>query len=286
MHKNNDWRKSFRVCTQSICKWRNDPRMWAVLIFVFVFAWTQLKTVRNFCMMQELSISNWHFPFFFSGGMVVVFFYLGIILIFCNAPFVDNQQMYVILRAGSKNWFRGKILYIFITCCIYFLLLYVISILELIPYVGFSSQWERILESLSVNGDVGIYILTIPEEIIHNFSPVKATLLCYLLNILTATFLGLLIFCVNLYKSQNFGVGIALVIVLLSQVGKVLTVRAEWILNYFSPVSWTNLSIYKKGFGGVPMAYAFTMLLTGILVLILLIMHRQKEYSIEAMEEI
>ena len=34
------------------------------------------------------------------------------------------------------------------------------------------------------------------------------------------------------------------------------------------------------------MAYAFTMLLTGILVLILLIMHRQKEYSIEAMEEI
>ena len=170
MHKNNDWRKSFRVCTQSICKWRNDPRMWAVLIFLFVFAWTQLKTVRNFCMMQELSISNWYFPFFFSGGMVVVFFYLGIILIFCNAPFVDNQQMYVILRAGSKNWFRGKILYIFITCCIYFLLLYVISILELIPYVGFSSQWERILESLSVNGDVGIYILTIPEEIIHNFS--------------------------------------------------------------------------------------------------------------------
>ena len=77
-----------------------------------------------------------------------------------------------------------------------------------------------------------------------------------------------------------------MVIVLLSQVGKVLTVRAEWILNYFSPVSWTNLSIYKKGFGGVPMAYAFTMLLTGILVLILLIMHRQKEYSIEAMEEI
>ena len=47
------------------------------------------------------------------------------------------------------------------------------------------------------------YQRRIPEEIIHNFSPVKATLLCYLLNILTATFLGLLIFFVILWDNRS-----------------------------------------------------------------------------------
>lgn len=286
MHKNNSWKQSFLVCRESMRKWTSEPRVWAVLILLFLFEWTQIQTLREYCIMQGLAVSNWYFPFLFSGGFVLLYFYMGVLLVFCDAPFVDGQQLYVILRTGSRNWFRGKIIYIFLTSCIYYLLMYAISLLESIPYLGFSSNWEMVLQSLAADGNVGIYRLKIPERVLSSFSPVTAFFLCYIINVLITTFIGLLIFYINLYKSNNLGVGIAFVVILLSACVQYMPTNSGWILQYFSPVSWADLDIFTKDYGGVPLSYAFIFLIVGIGLLSVLIMRRQKVYNIESMEEV
>lgn len=286
MHKENNWKQAFKVCRVSILKWKSEPRMWAVLALLFLFEWTQISTIREYCATQELSISNWYFPFFFSGGFVTLFLYMGILLVFCDAPFVDSQQLYVILRTGSKNWFIGKIIYIFVTSGIYFLIMYVVSLIELIPYLGFSTNWEMIIESLAANGDTGKDVIVISQRVINSFSPIQAAGLCFLLNFLCAAMIGLLVFYINLHGNGNIGVGVGFVIVLLSQLENLLPVNQSWGLQYFSPLSWVNLDVLLRDYGGVSLKYALIFLVLSIALLLFLIMQRQKSYSIDTVEEV
>ena len=203
-------------------------------------------------------------------------------LVFCDAPFIDNQQMDVILRVGKRNWFRGKVIYIVAASVIYFLLLFAVSILEFIPYVGFSWEWEDMMNILSIDVTYGGIIR---RNILVAYTPIEAVIVQYVVCVLFAIFLGLFIFYINLYKKNNIGIGIALLLVLMGTLVYFVDVPVMCVLIYFLPMAWTNIEIFKREAAGVPFAYAVTMLCIGIVVLITLIMRKSKSYSIECQEE-
>lgn len=286
MFKKGDWIISLKICKESIRKWKNDPRIWSAMLLVCLFEWTKIQPIRQVCIEQDLSVSNWYFPFLFSENMNTLFFFFGILLLFCDAPFIDNQQMFVVLRSGKRNWFRGKVIYLFIASCIYFLWMYFVSLIEFLPYVGFSTKWEEILIGLSVDGRVGIRLVTIPGAVVLQFSPIQAWVMSYVICVLLSFFLGLLIFYLNLFQKQNIGVGVALVIILITGVIEILPTKYLWKMRYFSPISWADIEIFTLDYGGVPFWYAITFLCVAIVLLIILIMQKAKSYNMEAMEEL
>lgn len=281
MHKFGGWGTSLKVCRDSIRKWSGDTRILAIVFLVCLFEWIRIEQLRGGCMEHGLSISCWYFPHLIVG-MQAILYYFGALLLFCDAPFVDNQQMDVILRAGKRNWFRGKIMYILLASCIYFLWIFAVSVLEFIPYVGFSTEWEDMMNILSLDSAYGG---SIRRKIIVEYTPIEATLTQYVICVLLAMFLGLLIFYCNLFKKQNVGVGIALLIVLMGILSEFVDVQAQRVLIYFLPMAWTNIEVFKRTVGGVPLAYAVSVLSIGSVVLIALIMRKSKSYSIECQEE-
>jgi len=206
MHSQNGWMTSFKVCRESIRKWNGDARILAIVCLVLLFAWIRIEPMRSGCIAEGLSISCWFFPFLIHD-IHAIFYAFGILLLFCDAPFVDNQQLDVILRVGKRNWFRGKILYIVAGSCIYYLWVFAVSILEFIPYVGFSTEWEDMMNILSIENAYGGIVR---RSVLIHYTPIEACLVQYLLCVLFAVFLGLLIFYCNLFKKQNIGMGIAL----------------------------------------------------------------------------
>lgn len=277
------WLISLKVCRESIRKWSGDPRIWALLALIFLFEWTPIQSIREECVRQGLSISCWFFPFLFMG-IRNQFFFFGVLLLFCDAPFVDNQQMHIILRTGKQNWFRGKIMYIVLSACIYFLVMFLVSIIEFFPYIGFSLEWENIIQELSIVGIDKNITGDIKREIVVNFSPIEATLLTYIMCVLNASFLGLLIFYINLYKGHNTGLAVALTFVLCSGFVGSLVINVRNVLLYVTPVSWTDIRLFVTEYGGVPFPYAVAFLCVVNMLLIGLIMHKGKSYNIEAME--
>ena len=277
-----------KVAKLGIKKWMTSPRMYVVAILAALYLWAPLEQIRIFAMQQELSVSNWYFPLLWAddNGMIVLFLYFDIILMFCNAPFVDRQQIFVLLRSGKKNWFLGQLLYIVSAAVIYFLYIFVLTIVEFIPYVGFSFRWESVFESLA-NFDyrsVDMHASSMPTELIHNFTPLKAFALSFLVNVLITVLLGELIFLVNLFKNRGYGTGAALAVVLFSWLVGDAVFGSR--LNYFSPISWSDITIIFQENTGVPLAYILSVLIFGDILLAILIMYRGRHYNIEAMEEI
>lgn len=281
MNRQCGWKMSLKVCCESIRKWRGDARVFAVIALVVLFEWVQIEGLRRGCIANDLSISCWVFPHLIVD-VNAIFYYFGVLLLFCDAPFIDNQQMDVILRVGKRNWFRGKIIYIMAASAMYFGLMFLVSVLEFVPYVGFSWKWEDMMNILSVDGAYGGIIR---RNILVAYMPIEAVIVEYFVCVFWAIFLGLLIFYCNLYRKNNIGMGIALLLVLMGTLVYFVDAYVMRVLIYFLPMAWTNIEVFKREAEGVSFVYAMSMLSIGIMVLVILIMRKSKSYSIDCQEE-
>lgn len=271
-----------QVSRLGVRKWLVNPRMYMVFLLLAVFEWTLIQDVRRYAVSVGLSVSCCYFPFLFSKNINSLFIYLALVLMFCNAPYVDRHQIYLMIRTGRKKWFLGQILYTAAASFLFFAGAYIISLLEFVPYVGFSTEWGSVLSVLSQNPRPYI---NIPYDIIQNYTPWQALLLCFCINVCVGIMLGLLIFYVNLWKSRGYGAAVALGWVALSDLVIPLIGYARWLVC-LAPTTWGNLTLYSGNYSRLNLRYVWAFLLTGIVLLATLIMIRAKSYSVEAMEEI
>ena len=79
--------------------------------------------------------------------------------------------------------------------------------------------------------------------------------------------------------------GIALTLVLMGSMLHMVNLHVSRFVIYFLPMAWTNIEIFQREAGGVPFAYAVSVLCIGIVVLSVLIMRKSKSYNIECQEE-
>lgn len=272
------------VAAEGIKKWLTQSRMYVVALSIFIFSWTQIKDIRASLAEQNLGMSYSFSTFLFSAFICTLFLYLSVILMFCDAPFIDRQQLFVIVRTGKRNWFLGKILYIVFAGIIFTVCVNLVCWIELFPYIGFGSSWgDMALQIVRNTGDIkGNFSLT--ERTLEMFSPGEAFALQFFIVLSTSIFLGLLIFFINLHKSRTYGSVAALAVVLISSVLQFAS-NYKNVLQYVSVVSWGNLSIYSRGAGTIPLSYVVTFLILGNVLLIIGILLSSKKCSIEWMEE-
>lgn len=272
------------VATEGIKKWITQPRMYVVALSIFVFAWTQIKDIRVCLAGQNLGMSYCFSSFLFSCFICTLFLYLSVILMFCDAPFIDRQQLFVIVRSGKSNWFLGKIIYIFLASIIFTVCVNLVCWLEFFPYIGFGNKWgDMALQVVrDSEGLGGAFRLT--ERTLEMFSPGKAFALQFFIVMSTNIFLGLLIFFINLHKSRTYGSAVALSVVIISNLLE-FAQDYENVLQYVSVVTWGNLSIYSRGEGAIPLSYVILFLILGNVLLIIGILISSKKSSIEWMEE-
>lgn len=281
MRKRDNWSVSLKVCRESIRKWNGNGRILAVAFLVFLFAWIRIEPLRRACETYGLGISCWYFPFQIHD-IHTIFYYFGLLLLFCDAPFVDNQQMDVILRSGKKNWFRGKIFYIVATSCLYFLFVAIAGLIEFIPYAGFSFYWEDMMNILSLDSTLGAVIR---RNVIMSYSPIEACITQYIICVLLAVLLGLVVFYFNLYKNKVIGMGIAMTVTLTGTLVYFVDLKVSRIIIYFLPMAWSTIDVFKQEVGGVPFVYAVMVLLVADMLFAFLIMQKSKTYNIECQEE-
>ncbi|MDE7424944.1 MAG: hypothetical protein K2N51_14855 [Lachnospiraceae bacterium] len=286
MDKSRSWENSWNIAFSGIKKNFTSIRFYTVLLVAVIFAWTQIKGIREYAVSQGLGVSCWYYPFLFSTSICVLFLYFGLVLLFCNAPFVDGQQMFVILRSGKKTWFRGQIFYIILSSIGYFTYIFILSIVMYLPYVGITGKWGTVFREITRNPALTSGLgFGVNERALDIFSPIRGCLLIWLTNILIGCFLGFLIFYINLYKNRTYGSVAALMVVMVSNLEKAAGSNMNKLV-YISPVSWTNLFVYARKQSPIPVFYTVGVLMLLNIVFALLIMRRSKKYSIEEMEDL
>ncbi len=270
------------VCRSSLSKWRTNYRVWCIAALLLIFVHMFTKDVGIFAKQLDIQMTPWIFPFLFTQKYIKLLFLFPLVLLFCDAPFIDSSEPYILIRAGRKAWAIGHLLYIVVASGIYFLFLFAASILVNLPQIQYSADWGKVLGTLAkTNASAAIGLgISVDLKIIEYFTPVQAVgfslLLCWLVGI----FMGFLIYFVNATtKNALFGIFAASSLLIWDA-----SITGHNNLYFFSPVSWctlNNIRIDEKlTQPDIHYVYIAFSILFILLILMILISNRKKSIDV------
>lgn len=208
-------RKALLVCSHNFRKWIINPRFYIVVILLIIFSNLFLSPISQFADSVGYRTTPYLLPFITGDILGQALLMFGIVLLFCDAPFIDEGQPYILLRAGRKIWAWGQVLYIVLASAVYFLMTVLFSVLMLLPHVVWIGDWGKVLYTLAQSsGGRTFGTISISYELLVEYTPWKAMAVSFLLSWLGAIFLGLLMFLANTYFKRAIGAVAAVVIII------------------------------------------------------------------------
>ncbi len=281
-------KRIFCIAIYSIRQWTTNPRIICLFALMSMFVWNDFGVICDLTGSTGIKTNPLIFPFFSNDPVKQLILLAGIVFLFSDAPFINKNQPYIIIRSKRIPWVLSQILYIIMASAIYFLFLMLVSLLVLLPHATFATNgWGKIIHTLAQT-DVGAQInlqFGITKEITTFYSPLEAFGLSFLLNWGVACFFGLLLFAINLNFNRMLGLvagGVLLFFDLL------VTNMLPPTFYHFSPVSLSRLSVLDPmGVSLFPnLTYPFIFFSVSIVVLSALLVVSIKKISIEITSEL
>jgi hypothetical protein len=229
-----------------------------------------------------MKMSPWIFPFLYSAKYVKILFFAPLLLLFCDAPFIDPTQPYVISRSGRIAWSLGQLLYVIVLSGLYCVFLLLISNLFIITHVEPSWEWGPVLGTLGNTGaaqSMGLLSTVSPRTLFY-FSPVQATCFTLLLSWFSCVFLGLVIYALNsLTNTRSLGILFAASFLVLDSAA-----GAYHLVAHFSPVSWSNLDYIDIGglsaYPSITYVYCAFAIVSGVLIVLSIVANKRQEINV------
>lgn len=136
-----------------------------------------------------------------------MFLVLGWLLVISEAPFVNNNSLYLIYRTNKKNWNMAMILYIFFQAVIYYGIIAGCTVLFSAGRGFWGNIWSNPLISLTENADkITEFNVYFPyASFIREVSVFQAFFYTWLLCFLYGLILGLFLYTFNLFSNQIAG---------------------------------------------------------------------------------
>ncbi len=230
----------FNIAGNNFRKWLVNPRIYLTLILLSLYIQSRLAPISQFCSTFGYKITPYVFPYLMSDRISVMIIMFGLILLFCDAPFIESEQPYIMMRSGRKMWVGGQIVYIALAALVFSLVIALISIVFLIPNIELSSEWGKVIGTFAQTSVAGQHGINLPFDlsIFLSFSAISAMLTSLFLCWFVSFFLGLIMFFFNLNISRSAGAIIAVILIL----WQVTVEKTATYFYNFSPVSWVSLT--------------------------------------------
>lgn len=260
------------VCAQNLRKWQTDQRVWVIGVLLAIMVWIYVDDMRKLSSELGGDMPIWIFPFIYQQFHTKLIYTLPLVLLFCNAPFTDQNQIFVYMRTGRAKWLCGQVLYIITASAFYYLFILAISLLSTI-FSGGSldlNSWGNTLKTLA-NSNAAQYLqhpfIEVSYTVVKFFTPLQAVWFTFLLSWINAVNIGLIIFLFNLVSGSRF-----LGILLSSAVIVFSAVTDDYVLPKalpYSPVSWITLNNIDVGKTTTNPTFTYCMLVYLIVMTIL-----------------
>ncbi len=230
--------KDIKIAGMHIRKMLEEPRVWMVFFLVFVQMYFKSAELREAAEKYGYGLNLVAFlPLIFGGklGFSRILAMFGVVFLFCNAPFMDDNQKFVFMRTKKKGWNRGTLFYIWLFSFFYIMLVWGSAIVPALPYIGLSDQWGTVIEKISITGELSGLI--VDDSMLVKYSVTGAGMLEFTLLWLSSVFLGVLIYLAGLLFSGKAGIVTGSLFILLDGISLCLPENLRVMLFYLSPIS-------------------------------------------------
>lgn len=175
-----------------------DSKFFVTVLFSFLFLLVYISPLRSEAASSRYGIAPYILPLIYDMNTMHMIFVM--ILLVCDAPFAQKNYMFINIRASMKSCFIGKLIYLFFISIILQIVQFMLSVLLLIPYLGFSDNWGYILTKVISYGfsEPSLYeSFAARISVITSYMGIEALLSQIILNISFTFMLGMIAFFLN-----------------------------------------------------------------------------------------
>ena len=238
------------VCVINIKKWFTNPRIYilglimGLVLICYSYDYYKVSSEIGYGV-NILGL----FVSVYGGapGFTRIMTLFGSVLLFCDAPFMDENQQFVYLRLGRKKWVTGTLIYVFVTSFIYTLYLILALALGVLPNIGISAEWGELFEVTSINS--GIIKAGITQKVLMDYSVLTSFLYMFDAVFLSCVIIGLVMYIVALFAKKGECILVGCGIIIIEGVGLYFTENISNILFHVSPLSLMQIWCLDDGSG-------------------------------------
>ncbi len=265
-------RKSLQVCGYQFQNRFLTMKTLCTYALLIVFIIFHLRPLADFCMTVGYPVTPWIFPFMNSSYMFQIFLIAGAVLLMADAPFYDENRLYLLHRTGSVCWYLGAVLYIVFVAVIYVFSVCGIALFTLSDVLYYDTGWGKVLGTMMQSSASAEY--SIPMDFsytLFQYEPGEAMVYSLFLEICCIIWIGLVICIGNEILKRHMGVVIAFGYLFLDVT--IYNVMSRDVFR-MSPLSLSQLSYFDGDMAraGVTLAYAVRFFLVSFLVFMAVIL--------------
>ncbi len=199
-----------KIAEMDMKKIFKSPKIYLLFFFSFYFMQEFVNQFKSIGIEKHTLVTPYIYPLFMNDWMNGVYIFVLIIMLLSDAPFYDENTYMVTGRTSNNIVICGKILYMTLISFIFHIFNIVISIILLIPYLGFSSKWGSVIEyyASGIANSITIGGSQTDSNLISSYTPINAMVLCLILIILQSILIGMIIFLFNALFKNSIGIAI------------------------------------------------------------------------------
>jgi hypothetical protein len=217
-------------------KMLHNVRLYAVLFFVFVLSYDAMGNVVKYSIASGETITPWILPHIFCDRFLLLCFTLTFVLLICDAPYVDTQQYYIVVRTGKEKWLIGEFLFTVTISAVFVLLIWIICLFMGLGHISLRTDWGDALQSLA---NPNRYTGLIQSALINNYSAIGSTVLCAAMLWMMFTMLSVLTVMLRMLLNKAVALFVVSVTAILDFYIYIYMSNYDYIY-WLSPVSWVN----------------------------------------------
>lgn len=237
---------ALRLTRINMYKHLSTVNFWTPFILAIAAVYEFTSSLKNMAAHYSIPVNGFSASFLLTNQNAVFIIFIGVFVMFCDLPFKDNQQMFMLSRSGKKAWIFSQVFYVIFISLIYFLFIFVCFCVALIPHLGFDAEsWGIIIRTIASTDAAQTFELAfhVRPIVLSNFSPLEGFLYSFGTVFVISVVLGLVVLLCNLTIKHNIGVVVSGVLVFMYMLASVIFSN---IMFYFSPLHWCSISIADK----------------------------------------
>lgn len=265
-----------------------NSRAAIVCVTFLILSWTYDQIYLEFVWEKAYPINWCILPFQFTSCHNLIMFYLGIIYLNADVPFLQHQNMYQVIRTGRGRWAIGQMGGIALRSFGAVITTAIAAVLPFAGYIEFSAEWGKVIRTLASQRGTDNFGFETAEridfrffyQILEKYTPVQLMTITVLLLTLICIFIGLFMFLLSLFAGKITAAAGALSFVIALFI--VENTNGPWkpVVSHFIPTYWGEVALIESPVSGryrLPsLEYMFTFLIVTITVMSAIIYQKVK----------
>lgn len=200
-------RASLSVMRWQLGTWRGNVRIVLAFAVCAVASLFRMSALKDFAAVGGDPLQMFE-PFIYNSTdyFVNTLMFLGLLLLLADAPFTEQSATYSLVRSSRLQWVMGKLMYIFLSCVIYYAFSLAVTVLAVSLDSFSGNAWSAPFYDILNSGNVNAFYLYVEGgSFVKEMSPCFAAFCAFVLELGYGFFCGSLLFLLNLSGSKVLG---------------------------------------------------------------------------------